>query len=255
MKKGGINFGVIIILGIIILAVSISIFTKISKWECFKDPFNCRNNDKTIVELASDCAIARCKYGCNSFEVKKIKGRDFECENTCNSLPWDDANNPKICDHGRPIIIQLEQPTDLRIKKTDFNCLLNTDKKWLEIQDSYFELLLRRCELGTCPTILIDTNLFDEFGNRDANECFVNTKTKQTMLYISYGYVNFFGVGSLGIVCDSFPFGYISDSPIYSPVDKDTIVVKPGSYFALDENNGILLPLGGMKYNFVAGNC
>lgn len=174
------------------------VFGKISVWECFKDQFHC-SNKKSVIELASECAFVRCEYGCNSNEAKKIKSSVFECDKTCDVLPWDDNDNPKICDFGRPIKVQLEKSTDIATENTRFKCIFDTDKKLLENMNSYFETLYKQYELVNYPLILVDKNLIDTENGKDLT-CVESMTIKQKTLYISYGYKNHLTIEGMGLL-------------------------------------------------------
>ncbi|MEM4368467.1 MAG: hypothetical protein QXO21_05620 [Candidatus Anstonellales archaeon] len=126
MSENTSNLVIFFVLSIIILLFLLTSYKKITQWICFNNTFLCV---KSKLQLAVECSYYRCKEGCKSDIIGKLKKNDFSCEDFCLE-EWQD-NEGKICGDNsfyHPIILQ-------NIKKyeyteDDFNakCVLKIDK-------------------------------------------------------------------------------------------------------------------------------
>lgn len=249
-SKAAMTLTVALILGVAVTAILILIYNKVGGLRCVKDPWNCLQK-KTIVELASECAYARCVHGCNSPEVMSIKGKDFDCQEQCEQDLRGSDEDEKICDFGRPIEIELEKPTYLRQENIPYNCIfahhINTDPDF----NNYVDLAQDIVRYKDSPyPIFIDPALISNFDEQ--NGCYAPLVSDSSLgkveivsgkIYVGLGIVGIWGVGGMGeAVCIPFYFEYISNTPFYQPPQSGKIISTiNGEYYSLDGQNGIIV--------------
>jgi len=269
----GTSLVVLLVLSVIILGSSILIYKKLGGLDCFKDPFNCFSG-KTKIELAVECAAARCIYGCDAIQIDNIKSEtlDFSCRDECMktpNLPWDVNYENTICDFGRPIEIELEKPMNLREKKVmiDLNeigairkCIIMNDR---DPHEQTFQFFL---DYYTSPhrgiynafAIFVEKPLVDAIiGNPAFEECYSGLNgfiIATNKIYISSGYVFHPVSGDFFSFCEGVrPFVYISSQPIFqrkndniiSLVYPNSIQLDDSTWVAISEKTKETLPICG----------
>ncbi|MCS7134915.1 MAG: hypothetical protein NZ893_00545 [Candidatus Aenigmarchaeota archaeon] len=76
------GYALIFVLGLIFLATCLVILSKLLKWECVKNPFECKiKENKLLIKIF--CVLERCLDGCDSEKCKKLQYDGFKCEESC----------------------------------------------------------------------------------------------------------------------------------------------------------------------------
>ncbi|MBS3052592.1 MAG: hypothetical protein J4428_04465 [Candidatus Aenigmarchaeota archaeon] len=237
------------VLSLIVLAVIGGLFTvmwaKCAKNEEGKTSCNIFDWFKIEDKLtaATLCAYIRCTEGCNSPKINDIKNDDFDCKQLCQESMSTSTTGNKICDFGKPIIVELDSPLELTkkdLEKIGIRCL--TEPKYDYWYDPTFrvEISTYYAEQGNVFPIFVDKNSISSEGDLETNsKCYESLTINEGKIYVYFGDKPY--SGSVSGVCNPYTVGYISHSPIKT-VDDNKVVVEIGNYYSISDNVGISMP-------------
>lgn len=252
----GINLAMYLVLAVILIGVGIVFYTKIRGWSCVSDPFSC-GGKKSDLEAAAECVMAVCYHGCESPQVKSIKGESFDCNSYCEqnqelvNFIYNSGNNPgRFCGFQFPIKIEIPEGKTMRVdKKTisqDYQCFFKFDGSLDSIKNminawskvSYKSLGVK--DFG--DSTYFETKKFPCLPPLKEIDGF-EIKGKKT-LYV-YGDIMPF-VAEDGIIFSAitFPITFITDDVFYHDIrvnEEKKITLKFREYYPLEKNYGIII--------------
>ncbi len=224
---------------------------------CVKeDPFKCFQGT-SVAELAAQCVMARCYYGCDSDEVKNIKddASDFRCSNYCNPEIINFIGSDRICGFQFPIIVQLDNK-DSWIEKSNlgenYQCIETSTAGALD----YLALSNMFKGLLQPNTIVVTDNIVtDEYGS-DPSQCGVEgvkIRGSETILISGDSNPFYYDAIKQKFIEESIPitfvtnvdeslivFDFYSDRNIEQNVEK-TMNLKLNEFYPLGLNDGVLI--------------
>ncbi|MBU5688652.1 MAG: hypothetical protein KQA41_00275 [Candidatus Aenigmarchaeota archaeon] len=134
MSETTTNLVIFFILSIVILLFLLTSYNKLTKWLCFNNTFLCV---KSKLEMAVECSYYRCKEGCNSDVIDKLRKEDFNCRDFCLK-EWQDEEG-KICNDNsfyHPVIVKNIKKYDYTESDFGSKCVLKIDSyKNTNLQD------------------------------------------------------------------------------------------------------------------------
>lgn len=254
----GITLAVILVLAIVVLSLSLLIFNKLQKWECYTNVFKCQK--KIGISDYVNCIYYRCLNGCDSSDAMKIAlDDDALCKDTC-SKKWffdkvksENTNfNYAYCGLKFPLYFDLKNRgiTLNDVKYIDCIILYNSNN-FEQIFDIESPGPLSDSVVKDKRILFIDRSIVENYEEIKNGECSALSgfvQADNVKLIDEYAYV--FGTS------ENFIFKYFDDgsaelkelpntriflsSKTYNEVKPGTIAFRLNIYQPLDNQNGII---------------